>query len=126
MQVLVDTSVWVDYFRGDGHADLLDLFIEENVVSVNDLILAELIPHLKLQNQQRLIRLLSAVSRLTLSIDWEEIISFQFKCLKKGINGIGIPDLIIAQNALQHRVAIYSLDKHFEQIRRLFPLIPAG
>jgi len=38
---------------------------------------------------------------------------FQVKCIKKGINGVGIPDLIIAQNARQNDCAIYSLDRHF-------------
>ena len=41
-------------------------------------------------------------------------IEFQYRCLKLGINGIGIPDLAIAQNALQYSCEIYSLDKHFE------------
>jgi predicted nucleic acid-binding protein len=125
MQVLVDTSVWIDYFRGDGNADSLDFYIDENLVAVNDLILAELVPFLRLKNQQRLIRLLNAVHRLTLSIRWEEIMAYQYRCLKKGINGFGIPDFIIAQNAVQHRVAIYSLDNHFELMKSAVPLVLA-
>ena len=35
------------------------------------------------------------------------IIDFQFKCLKNGLNGIGIPDLIVAQNAKQNSSKIY-------------------
>ena len=31
-------------------------------------------------------------------IDWDQIIEFQFNCLKIGLNGICIPDLIIVQN----------------------------
>ncbi len=117
MQVLVDSSVWIDYFRGGGNSDKLDVLIDENILVINDLILAELIPFLKIQNQHKLIDLLNFVERLDLNIDWEQIIDFQHICLRKGINGIGIPDLIIAQNALQNHCEIYSLDQHFELMK---------
>ncbi len=117
MQVLVDSSVWVDYFRDGGNSEKLDFLIDENILVINDLILAELIPFLKIQNQHKLINLLNFVERLNLNIDWKQIIEFQYKCLKKGINGIGIPDLIIAQNALQNHCEIYSLDQHFELMK---------
>ena len=47
MQVLVDTSVWIEYFRTGKNAEKLDLLIDENIIVINDLILAELIPPLK-------------------------------------------------------------------------------
>jgi predicted nucleic acid-binding protein len=118
MQVLVDSSVWIDYFRGGGNSDKLDFLIDENILVINNLILAELIPFLKIQNQHKLIDLLNFVERLDLNIDWEQIIDFQHECLRKGINGIGIPDLIIAQNALQNHCKIYSLDQHFELMKK--------
>ncbi|MCD4776108.1 MAG: PIN domain-containing protein [Candidatus Aegiribacteria sp.] len=117
MQVLVDSSVWIDYFRGGGNSDKLDFLIDENILVINDLILAELIPFLRIKNQYNLIDLLNFVERLNLKIDWEQIIDFQHKCLRRGINGIGIPDLIIAQNALQNHCEIYSLDQHFELMK---------
>ena len=122
MRTLVDTSVWVEYFRGTGNTEPLDVLIDENCVAVNDLILAELIPFLKLQNQRKLIRLLETVERLPLRIDWAEIIEYQYRCIRKGLNGVGIPDLIIAQNAVQHRVSLYTRDRHFEQMRGAIPL----
>ena len=118
MQVLVESSVWIDYFGGGGNSDKLDFLIDENILVINDLILAELIPFLKIQNQHKLIDLLNFVERLDLNIDWEQIIDFQHECLRKGINGIGIPDLIIAQNALQNHCKIYSLDQHFELMKK--------
>jgi len=54
-----------------------------------------------------------------LSINWDEIVEFQVKCLKDRANGIGIPDLIIAQNAKQNGCNIYSLDKHFKLLRQV-------
>lgn len=118
MQVLVDSSVWIDYFRGDGNSDKLDYFIDENILVINDLILAELVPFLRLKNQRKLVILLGSVKKLDMNIDWSQIIDLQFKCLKAGINGIGIPDLIIAQNAFQHHCEIYTLDQHFELLEK--------
>lgn len=118
MQVLVDSSVWIDYFRGNGNSDKLDFLIDENILVINDLILAELVPYLKMKNQRKLISILRSISKLDLNIVWNQIIDFQHKCLKKGINGIGIPDLIIAQNALQNRCEIYTLDQHFELMKK--------
>jgi predicted nucleic acid-binding protein len=114
VSVLVDTSVWIDYFKGLGRADKLDELIDNNFVLTNDLILTEIIPVLKIKRQFRLISLLKSIERLPLNIDWDGLINFQFQCLKRGINGIGIPDLIIAQNALQNNCMIYSHDKHFK------------
>jgi predicted nucleic acid-binding protein len=117
MRVLVDSSVWIDYFRGTKRSDKLDHFIDENVIVTNDLILAELVPFLLVKNQKKLIRLLNAVEKVKMNVDWDQIVDIQYGCLKKGINGIGIPDLMIAQNALQNVCKIYSLDGHFEQMK---------
>jgi len=94
------------------------LLIDENIVVTNDLILAELIPFLKIRKQKSIIELLKNINNLQLQIKWDEIIEFQVKCLKKGINGVGIPDLIIAQNAKQNDCEIYSLDTHFKLLSK--------
>ena len=113
MSVLVDSSIWVDYFRGRGASDVLDLLIEENLVVTNDLILAELIPALHVGRQSRLISLLKEVERYPITPNWDDLIQMQITCLKNGINGIGIPDLIIAQNAIQHDLQLLTRDRHF-------------
>lgn len=43
--ILVDTSVWIDYFRGNAtpQADLLDQLLASEPVLIGDLILAELL-----------------------------------------------------------------------------------
>ena len=113
MQVLVDTSVWIDYFRSGLASSPLDILIDENLIVTNDIVLAELIPFLRVKKQTRVIRLLNEITKLPMQIDWEEIIRFQTRCLRSGLNGIGIPDLMIAQNARQSKCIIYSLDRHF-------------
>jgi len=122
MEVLVDTSIWIDYFRGGGNSKDLDFLIDEDLIVTNDIILAELIPYLKIKMQMKVIELLHEVNKISLDIHWEEIIEFQVKCLKGGANGVGIPDLIIAQNAKQNNCKVYSLDKHFRLLNQVLKI----
>ena len=122
MSVLVDTSIWVEYFRTGDNSEKLDFLIDENLIVTNDLILAELIPFLKILNQSKLVNLLLNINRFDLSVNWDQIIEYQYKCLKIGVNGIGIPDLIIAQNAKQNHCEIYSLDNHFRLMKDILNL----
>ena len=119
MEVLVDTSIWIDYFRGGHGSKDMDALIDENIIVTNDIILAELIPYLKIKKQTKVVKLLHEVNLVPLNIHWEEIIEFQVKCLKAGTNGVGIPDLIIAQNAKQNSCKVYSLDKHFHLLNQV-------
>ena len=122
MSVLVDTSIWVEYFRTGNNSEKLDFLIDENLVVTNDLILAELVPALRVRSQRKIIILLHNINKLKLSINWDQIIEFQFKCLKNGLNGIGIPDLVLAQNAKQNHCKIYTLDRHFGLMKDILKL----
>ena len=126
MSILVDTSIWIEYFRTGNNSEKLDFLIDENLIVINDLILAELIPFLRVRNQRKIVKLLHNINKLELSINWDQIIEFQFKCLKNGLNGIGIPDLIVVQNAKQNHSEIYSLDSHFELMKDIFKLQLTG
>jgi hypothetical protein len=116
MNILVDTSVWVDYFRGGSASDLVDSFIDENVVCTNYIILSELIPVLRLHKEPKLIKLLKQVALIPLQIHWENVIDYQTLCLVNGINKVGIPDLIIVDSVIQNDLVLFSLDKHFRLI----------
>ena len=122
MKVLVDSSVWIDYFRAGTSGESLDRLIDNNLIATNDLILTELVPYLLLRRQRRIVELLNAIEKIELTIDWSQLIQWQNQCLKQGLNGIGIPDLIIVQNTIQNRCLLYSLDSHFEMIRKLSKL----
>ena len=122
MSVLVDTSIWIEYFRSGNNSEKLDFLIDENLIVTNDLILAELVPYLRVRNQRKIVKLLHNINKLELTINWGQIIEFQFKCLKSGLNGIGIPDLIVAQNAKQNHCEIYSLDNHFKFMKDILRL----
>lgn len=114
--VLVDSSVWIDYFRGSSTIKIKDLenFIDNNQICINNLILAELLPSLIHQKENELVDILESIHKIHLKINWEELINFQKINLKNGINNVGIPDLIILQNIIQNDLILYSIDKHFK------------
>ncbi len=122
MSVLVDSSIWIDYLRNVRNSKSVDKLLDDNALVINDLVLAELIPALMLKRQQSLIKHLRVIRRLPLRIDWDDLIKMQAKCLRKGINKVGIPDLIIAQNSIQHKIALYTRDKHFQLLSQHIPL----
>jgi len=122
MSVLVDSSIWIDYFRGTQTSEDLEFLIQENLVVTNDLILAELIPPLHIKRQNRLIGLLKEIKRAPIAPDWEDLVQMQIACLRNGINAVGIPDLIIAQNAIQNDLQLLTRDKHFGLLREHVPL----
>ena len=113
MNVLVDSSVWIAYFRGTSDLPSLDWLIEEGLVVTNDIILAELTPALLVRGERKLVGLLREIECVPLAIDWNGIIEMQVICLRNGINKVGIPDLIVAQHAMQHNLSLFSLNKHF-------------
>ncbi|MCK9397750.1 MAG: PIN domain-containing protein [Methylobacter sp.] len=113
MRILIDTSIWIDYFKSGTNSSELDGLLDDNLIVTNNIILAELVPFLAIKKQFNVIELLSNITLLPLQPDWAEIINWQTTCLSKGRNGIGIPDLLIAQNSKQQNCKIYSLDKHF-------------
>lgn len=122
MRVLVDSSVWIDYFRSGRNSEEIESLLEDGRVLINDLILAELIPALHVKRQPKLIDLLRQLEQEPMLPDWEEIIRMQIACLRDGLNGIGIPDLLIAQNAVQHGLQLMTRDGHFIRLARHAPL----
>ena len=112
--ILVDSSVWIEYFRGKKEAAVLDELIDRNQLCINNLILSELIPFLRIKKENALIKILMTIKNINIKIDWEEIIDFQEINLRNGLNKIGIADLIIVQNVRDNNLRLYSLDKHFE------------
>jgi len=119
VKILADSSIWIDYFRSGFKSQLLDYFIEQDTIVTNDLILAELIPSLVLKNFKTVTVKLKLIEKLPLEINWEDIINTQTGCLRNGYNGIGIPDLIIAQNSIQNKTPLYTIDGHFKKISKL-------
>jgi predicted nucleic acid-binding protein len=83
-RILVDTSVWIDYFTDARLYPVIDRLIGENQICTNDLILAELVPFIQMQKQYELIEALRALQKHEIRIDWEKITQFQVANLSRG------------------------------------------
>jgi len=111
--VLVDSSVWIEYFKGNESVLTLNELIDSNNLCINNLILAELLPSINHKKETDLRELLLTIEKIDMLIDWHQIIIMQTTNLKNGINEVGISDLIIAQNAIENNIELYAIDKHF-------------
>ena len=112
--ILVDTSVWIAYFRVDEYTRSLDEDIDANTICTNELILSELLPLIRHRKEIDLAEILSTVKKLPLEINWEQIRDYRLINLQNGINKVGIPDLIVYQNAIFAGATLLTLDKHFQ------------
>jgi hypothetical protein len=93
--------------------------IDNNQICVNDLILSELLPFLKIKKELKLIDILLSIRKIPLAIDWPQIIDYQTLNLKSGINNVGIPDLIILQNVISSNLTLFTRDKHFSLMKEI-------
>lgn len=115
--ILVDSSVWIDFFKSE-NPNVLDRYLEENLVSTNDIILTELLPQLLVDRKQVIVEGLTSLYKIPLNIDWDLVRHYQLLNLKNGINRVGLPDLIILQQVLEEKLTLFSYDKHFMLMRQ--------
>ncbi len=124
--ILVDTSVWLEFFRvkGSPYGEALDQLLEEERVCTANLIKAEIIPGARTPKQFRELR--EYFDALPLANEpaslWEEIMEAQFRLKRRGINGISIPDLMIAVVAKANGKVIFTKDSDFQRIQRALPV----
>ncbi len=112
--ILVDSSVWIEYFKGNDKTLPLNELIDSNIVCINDLILAELIPSINQKKEEDLKELLLSIEKVPIEINWNQMIYLQTMNLRNGINKVGIVDLLIAQNTIENDLELFTLDKHFQ------------
>jgi len=120
--ILVDSSVWIEYFKGTERAIILNELIDNNSLCINDLILAELLPAINQRKEVQLREMLMSVAKAELKINWNQIVYMQTQNLLHGINKVGIPDLLIVQNAIDNNLQLFSYDKHFRLLSEMFDL----
>jgi len=125
MSVLVDSTVWVSFFRGTkGEEEIssaLDYLLSGDEVTINEVIKTEVMPMMVARGEDA--SLFEAVRCPELSIDWPALRGLQVKCLRKGFNKIGIGDLVIALDAVSRNVPLFSLDKHFRLMTKVLPAL---
>lgn len=120
--VLVDTSVWIAFFRDGVSAAAveLDRLLDEGQAATCGLVEAELIPGLKSRDRERIRAWMSALPCLDIPNEvWHKVGAIQEKALAQGVGPFSLPDLVIAATALMADASVFTLDRHFKQIAAL-------
>ena len=112
MYFIIDSNIWIDFFNHKKYFESVSDLLINNEVYINKIILAELIPSAKFYNEKEFIECLYSIELLELYINWDEIIEIQYNCIKKRINKLGLLDIIIAQNAKQNNVGVFTMNRH--------------
>lgn len=68
------------------------------------------------------ITMLKAIEKYPVFVNWDGLIEIQTTCLKHGIDGLGLSDMMIAQNAKEYGAMIFTHDKHFNLTKSLLDI----
>jgi predicted nucleic acid-binding protein len=115
---LVDTSVWVDFFRGiSAVKGFLEKLVEKDTVFTAGPILFEILQGIKSSEEKDQVKeaLLSMNYLEITPLDWEGAALLSRELRAKGFT-IPMTDLLIAQLAKSHNLEVISLDPHFDHI----------
>ena len=129
MKVLVDTSVWIDFFANTlptKKARRLERWLDSEVVVMADIVKHELLvgaaTDLEFENLNDLLSALPPV--LMEPEDHRGFNRFGFELKKQGLLG-SYTDVAIAFLARRHRLAVFSTDRYFARLsdRKIIQLI---
>lgn len=116
--ILVDTSVWIDYFNGiqSKHTGALDSGIVEGTVAMGDLIFLEILQGIRDDRQYRKTKqALMILDRLEMfGQGMPEKCAENYRALrKKGITIRKTTDVIIATFCIERRMPLLFIDRDF-------------
>jgi predicted nucleic acid-binding protein len=117
--IFVDSSVWIDYFRGRGtpQADLLDDLLGKEPLAVGDLVLAEVLQGFQtdrdFDHAKRLLASFQTVRVVDPEVAVQAARNFRFLRLK-GVTVRKTIDSLIAARCLKDGMTLLHSDRDFE------------
>ncbi len=114
----MDTSAWVDYFRGTSSAAAaVATLVEKGRASICGVIFYELIQGTKSQEEAaQLSAVLSGLHYMEMTPDlWISAGGISAGLRRKGIT-LPMSDLLIGAMAMEHELEVLTLDDHFDAI----------
>ena len=120
--ILVDSSVWIDYFTGKNTpaADRLDSLLGDELVAIGDLMLTEVLHGFRADRDYRqarnLLLSLTVLNVLDTAIALKSAANFRI-LRRKGITVRKTIDAIIATYCIENGLPLLNSDKDFEPFR---------
>ena len=118
-RVLIDTSVWIDYFKGKNKqlSERVDDVLTFSEVFVPKIVIAELVQGSRSEGEISVIEnFVKAFNIIYQTEDsWIKAGRLSYKMKRKGIT-IHLVDCYIAVLAAENKCMIFSLDEHFKAI----------
>lgn len=117
--IIVDSSVWIDYFTGKDtpEADKLDSLLGEELTATGDLMLAEVLQGFRTDKDYRqarkLLLSLTVVNMLDTKIALKSATNFR-ALRKKGITVRKTIDTIIATYCIENQLSLLHSDRDFQ------------
>ena len=120
-RVLIDTSVWIDYFQETKSAgsELMDGILSHGDVYVPKVVIAELIQGARSEKEISVIKEFVEAFKIVEEgkETWYKAGKLSYDLKKKG-KTINLADCYIAVIAREHNCSILTLDKHFKEIQK--------
>lgn len=121
--ILVDSSVWIDYFRGrtTAESEYLDLLLEREILLIGDLILTEVLQGFTSDREfDKARKILSSLDLVTLGGGAIALASARnYRSLRKaGITVRKTVDCIIATRCIEDGIALLYGDRDFDPFVR--------
>ena len=123
-KILVDTTVWVLYFRGDETVKdkMLSLILEDNIVTTEIVIMETLRGARSQKEYSQLYDDFKAIPLLNLNkTAWERCYMVGFQLRRAGIT-VPIADILIAVQATHYNHPLLHRDKHFSLMAKIIGL----
>lgn len=124
-RILVDTSVWIEYFRDESSAvaDKVDQILSEDNVFVPKIVIAELMHGARSEKELSVIRdFLDAFQIIDQNEDsWIKAGKLAYDLKKKG-KTFHLLDCYIAIIAKDFKCKIFTLNRHFKEIQNLLKI----
>ncbi|MCF6301507.1 MAG: PIN domain nuclease [Proteobacteria bacterium] len=128
--ILVDTSVWIDYFNGkkSEESDALDSALSDGIVAIGDIIFLKILQGFKNDKDY------NRAKKTLVTLDQYELFGHvmvnscadNYRLLrKKGITIRKTVDVIIATFCIENKIPLLFSDRGFEPFVKHLNLIPA-
>lgn len=125
--ILVDSSVWIDFFNGNGaaHVDRLYELLGRDVIVTGDLILVEVLQGFKsdsdLQKAKEALESLPYFSLCNKEIAFRSAENYRW-LRKKGVTVRKTIDVIIATFCIENNIGLLHADKDFQVMEKYLGL----